>query len=55
VRRDANEELKKAEKTEHFSEDDRKRGEDDIQKHTDKYVKDLDNILAVKEKEVMEE
>ncbi len=55
VRRDANEDLKKAEKTEHFSEDDRKRGEDDIQKHTDKYVKDLDNILAVKEKEVMEE
>jgi len=55
VRRDANEDLKKAEKTEHFSEDDRKRGEDDIQKHTDKYVKDLDNILGVKEKEVMEE
>ena len=55
VRRDANEDLKKAEKTEHFSEDDRKRGEDDIQKHTDKYVKDLDNILGVKENEVMEE
>jgi ribosome recycling factor len=55
IRRDANEELKKAEKTEHFSEDDRKRGEDEIQKHTDRYVKDIDTVLAAKEKEVMEE
>ncbi len=55
VRRDANEELKKAEKTEHFSEDDRKRGEEEIQKHTDRYIKDIDTVLAAKEKEVMEE
>jgi ribosome recycling factor len=55
IRRDANEELKKAEKTEHFSEDERKRGEDDVQKNTDKYVAEIDKILAAKEVEVMEE
>lgn len=55
IRRDANEELKKAEKTEHFSEDDRKRGEDDVQKNTDKYVAEIDKILAAKEVEVMED
>ncbi|MBK6291856.1 MAG: ribosome recycling factor [Ignavibacteria bacterium] len=55
IRRDANEELKVAEKKEHFSEDDRKRGEDDIQKNTDRYIKDIDTILVAKEKEVMEE
>lgn len=55
VRRDANEELKIAEKKEHFSEDDRKRGEDEIQKLTDKYVKDIDQVLVAKEEEVMEE
>lgn len=55
VRRDANDELKVAEKKEHYSEDDRKRGEDDVQKHTDRHVKDIDALLAAKEKEVMEE
>lgn len=55
IRRDANEELKKAEKTEHFSEDDRKRGEDEVQKLTDKFVKDIDVVLAAKEKEVLED
>ncbi len=53
VRRDAMEHLKKAEKEEHFSEDERKRGEDDIQKKTDQRVKDIDGLVAAKEKEVM--
>lgn len=53
VRRDAMEHLKKAEKAEHFSEDDRKRAEDDVQKKTDGKVKDIDAIVATKEKEVM--
>ncbi len=53
VRRDAMEHLKKAEKAEHFSEDDRKRGEDDVQKRTDHHIKDIDAIVAQKEKEVM--
>lgn len=53
VRRDAMEHLKKAEKAEHFSEDERKRGEDDVQKKTDGKVKDIDALVATKEKEVM--
>ncbi len=54
VRRDAIEHLKKAEKNEHLSEDERKRGEQEVQKLTDKYIKDIDVILAQKEKEIME-
>ncbi|MBW7888560.1 MAG: ribosome recycling factor [Bacteroidetes bacterium] len=54
IRRDENEALKKAEKAEHFSEDDRKRGEQDIQKLTDKFIKQIDDLLAIKEKEIME-
>lgn len=52
-RRDAMEHLKKAEKAEHLSEDERKRGEDDVQKKTDGRVKEIDAIIAAKEKEVM--
>ncbi len=54
VRRDTIEHLKKAEKEEHFSEDERKRGEADVQKITDKGIKDIEALLAVKEKEIME-
>lgn len=54
IRRDENELLKKSEKEEHFSEDDRKRGEQEVQKYTDKYTKEIDNLLAIKEKEIME-
>lgn len=54
VRRDAIEHLKKAEKNEHLSEDERKRGEQEAQKLTDKYIKDIDMLLAQKEKEIME-
>ncbi len=54
VRRDAIEHLKKSEKSEHLSEDDRKRGEQEIQKLTDKFIKDIDTLLQLKEKEIME-
>jgi ribosome recycling factor len=54
VRRDAIEHLKKSEKAEHFSEDERKRGEQESQKLTDKYVQDIEKLLALKEKEIME-
>ncbi|MEK7818594.1 MAG: ribosome recycling factor [Bacteroidota bacterium] len=54
IRRDSNEHLKKAEKEEHFGEDDRKRGEQDVQKLTDKFSHEIDAILAHKEKEIME-
>lgn len=54
IRRDANEHLKKAEKEEHVSEDELKHGESEVQKLTDKYIKQLDEILVGKEKEIME-
>lgn len=54
IRRDANDEVKKLEKGEHLSEDDTKRGQDEIQKITDKYIKNIDDILAKKEEEIME-
>ncbi len=54
IRRDAIEHLKKSEKAEHLSEDERKRGETEAQKMTDKFIKDIDNLLAQKEKEILE-
>jgi ribosome recycling factor len=54
IRRDAIEHLKKAEKGDHMPEDERKRGEQETQKLTDKFIKDIDNLLALKEKEIME-
>ncbi len=54
VRRDAIEHLKKMEKEEHLSEDDRKRAENEVQKLTDKYIKLIDELLEHKEKEIME-
>ena len=54
IRRESIEHLKKTEKEEHISEDDRKHAESDVQKFTDKHIKDIDNLLAHKEKEIME-
>jgi ribosome recycling factor len=53
-RRDANEELKKQEKSGELTEDDLKKSLEDVQKKTDKTIKDIDFICAEKEKEVME-
>jgi len=54
IRRDQIELLKKAEKNKEFAEDDRKKGEDDIQKQTDLFIKNIDNELNAKEKELMD-
>jgi ribosome recycling factor len=54
VRRDAIEHLKRSEKAEHFSQDDRKKGEAEAQKLTDKHIKEIDDLLVFKEKEIME-
>ncbi len=54
IRRDINEELKKLEKENHLSEDDLKRSQDEIQKTTDIHIAKVDEILAHKEKEIME-
>jgi ribosome recycling factor len=54
IRRDANEQVKKAEKDRTVSEDESKRAQEEIQKVTDKLIKEVDQILANKEKEIME-
>lgn len=53
IRRDANDEIKKLEKSE-ISEDESRRHQDEVQKITDKYVAEVDKVLAAKEKEIME-
>lgn len=54
VRRDANQELKNLLKDKEISEDDAHRAEDSIQKLTDAYITQMDELLAVKEKDLME-
>ncbi|MGI6144207.1 MAG: ribosome recycling factor [Clostridia bacterium] len=54
IRRDANERIKKMEKNKELTEDDAKKQQEEIQKITDKYIKEADNIFAIKEKEIME-
>ena len=53
ARRDAMELLKKAQKNEGMSEDTEKEGEGEVQKITDKFVKNVDDIVAAKEKEIL--
>jgi ribosome recycling factor len=53
VRRDGMEALKKLEKDHKISQDDHKRGSDEIQKTTDGHIKQIDDLLAAKEKEIM--
>lgn len=53
VRRDANDELKKALKDKVISEDDNKRQQDEVQKITDDYIKKVDQLATDKEKELM--
>ncbi|HRP01060.1 MAG TPA: ribosome recycling factor [Candidatus Kapabacteria bacterium] len=55
VRRDSIDEAKKLEKSKLINEDDRKRSEEEIQKITDEYIKNIDTILIAKEKELMED
>ena len=54
IRRDAMDKLKKMQKASEITEDDLKNGEDEIQKITDGFVKDIDKVAQAKEKEVME-
>jgi ribosome recycling factor len=53
IRRDANDDIKKLEKTD-ISEDESHRHQEDIQKMTDKYVAEVDKVLLTKEKEIMD-
>jgi ribosome recycling factor len=54
IRRDAIEQIKKLKKNSEITEDDQRDAEEDMQKLTDKAVKEVDDIFAKKEKEIME-
>lgn len=53
IRRDANQELKNLVKDKGISEDEERRGEQDIQKLTDQYIQQIDDALTAKEQEMM--
>jgi len=54
IRREANDELKKLVKAKEITEDDQKQNEDDVQKLTDDYTKQIDEMFSSKEKEILE-
>lgn len=54
IRRESNDSLKKMEKDGDISEDEHRRFESNVQELTDKYIEEIDDILAKKEKDIME-
>ena len=54
IRRDANDDLKKAEKDSAINEDERKKMETEVQKMTDEAIKRVDEALKTKEQEIMQ-
>lgn len=53
IRRDANQQVKDLLKEKKITEDDERRSEEDIQKLTDKAIKDVDDVVKAKEQELM--
>lgn len=53
IRQDANKDIAKLLKDKEITEDDKKRGEDDIQKLTDASIKDVDSVVTEKERELL--
>ena len=53
LRRDANETLKAQQKNAEISEDDLRRQQEEVQKITDKFIKEIDALVVAKEKEIM--
>jgi len=53
IRKDANDKIKKLEKEKEISEDDSRRGQDEIQKITDNHVKMVDEVFANKEADIL--
>ena len=53
IRRDALADLKELEKEKEISEDEERRGQDDIQKITDRFIAEVETALAAKEKDLM--
>jgi ribosome recycling factor len=54
IRRDANSDVKGLLKDKEISEDEQRQSEDEIQKLTDKFIKQIDGVLSAKEAELME-
>ena len=54
IRRDANDKIKKFQTEGHVSEDAKFRGEEDVQKMTDRFIKEIDALLERKSKELRE-
>lgn len=54
IRREANDQTKKAEKEKKVSEDDSRKAQEKIQEITDKYIESIDNSVKKKEEEMME-
>ena len=52
-RSSSNDKLKKLEKEGEITEDDLKKATNDVQKLTDKYIKEVDTLLAAKEQDIM--
>lgn len=52
-RRDANDKLKKMEKEGEITADDLKKAQDEVQKLTDKFIKEIDTLLVAKEQDIM--
>ena len=53
IRRDANSDFKELEKEKEISEDEQRRAEDRVQKLTDKYIAEVEEVLQVKEQDLL--
>jgi ribosome recycling factor len=54
IRREANEQLKSFEKNKKISQDQLRQGMEKVQTSTDKFIEKVDEVLAAKEKEILE-
>jgi len=54
IRRDVLSDIKELLKEKEISEDEERKGQDDVQKITDRFVAEIDKLLGVKEKDLME-
>jgi ribosome recycling factor len=54
IRREGNDKLKKAEKAKEITQDEQKKALEETQNLTDTYIASVDELLASKEKEIME-
>ena len=54
IRRDGNESLKNQEKGKKITEDDVRKGQEQVQKTTDQFISHIDSVLAAKEEEILE-